>query len=332
MKQKKHILYVATHGLGDLIMSLPAIEYISDNGYELVALVRDNSQKEYLKHTSRIKYKDILVLNYYMNLGLIYGKVLLVLKLFSFRFYRAIPQMNLNMKRFNFLLFFAFVKERNLSSQVLKKALDCSPRKGKKHKVDINIEMASKIMDSKLPRLPTPMWTSSKITSKQQKFKIALAPGSGEVESFKRWSIRNYADLSKKIMSFFPNSEIKIYGTPVESELCRNIEKLSENSASFVGNCSVSELYDSLKESSICISTCNGASHVAAHAGANVIVINGPSNLAFTGAFCDKRFEITNNLKSSSSYRSEYDLWKSKSFGPVPSVDQVFETILRILK
>ena len=250
MKQKKHILYVATHGLGDLIMSLPAVEYISDHGYELVALVRDNSQKEYLKHTSRIKYKDILVLNYYMNLGLVYGKVLLVLKLFSFRFYRAIPQMCINLKLFNLLLFFALVKKRKISVTVLKKAEDSSPRVGKKHKVNFNIEMASEIMNTRPPCLPIPKWKSRDIKS-HHILKIALAPGSGEVESFKRWPSYCYAELSKKIMFFFPNAKIKIYGTPSEDRLCKEIERLSGNTASYSGQCSVSKLYDALKECSI---------------------------------------------------------------------------------
>lgn len=305
MNHKGNILYVATHGLGDLIMSLPALEYIADHAYELVVLVRDNSQKEYLTHTSKITYKEVLVLDNYLKLGILYGKILLLCKLLSFRFICAIPQMNLNLRIFNFLLFFAFVKKRKQSIASLKKALDSSPRVGKKHKIDFNIEIASEIMNTRPSDMPTPKWKSRDIKS-HKILKIALAPGSGEIESFKRWPSNYYSDLSKKIIFFFPNAEIKIYGTPSEENLCKDIEKLSDNSASYVGKCSVSDLYDSFRKSSICISSCNGASHVAAHAGANVFVINGPSNLAFTGAYCEKRFEVTNNLECSPCYRPDF--------------------------
>ena len=198
MKPNEHILYIATHGLGDLIMSLPAIEFLSDQGYRLTVLVKDKTQKEYLEYTTSFKQCDVLVLDEHLKLGRIRGKVLLIWKLWSSRFAAAIPQMNLSERLFNLLLRLAFVRKRKLSVLVLKTALDSSPRVGNKHKVDFNIEMAAKIINASPPQMPTPVWSSRPVQSKLAP-RIALAPGSGEIEAFKRWPASLYADLSKKI-------------------------------------------------------------------------------------------------------------------------------------
>ena len=85
-----NILYVAPHGLGDLIMSLPAIELILDNGYRLTVLVKSNSERQYLEHTTNHQQFEILVLDEYRNLGLLSGMTRLFWKLLSSRFIAAI--------------------------------------------------------------------------------------------------------------------------------------------------------------------------------------------------------------------------------------------------
>jgi ADP-heptose:LPS heptosyltransferase len=332
MKSDQRILYVATHALGDLIMSLPAINFLSNQGFRVTLLVRSNTEKDFFEHTTSLKNCNVLVINEYRKLGAIIGILLLIWKLFTSRFTAAVPQMNVNEKLFNLLLRLILVKKPKLSVSVLRKALNSSPRVGKKHKVDFNIEMASQIIGVSPISWPTPVWESRFPKSKLAP-RIALAPGSGAVEAFKRWPASHYAALSRKILHLFPNADIRIYGSASEAELCKEIEKKSGGTALFAGLISVGVFYDALKASDISISSCNGASHVAAHAGATVIVINGPSNLAFTGAYCSERFEVSNKLECSPCYRPDFITGCGNPICITEvDVDAVVETVRHILK
>jgi ADP-heptose:LPS heptosyltransferase len=332
IKSDQRILYVAPHALGDLVMSLPAISFLLEQGFKVTLLVKSNAEKDYFEYTSSLENCSVLVINEYQKLGAITGNLLLIWKLLSFRFSAAVPQMNVNYKLFYWMLLFALVKKRKRSVTTLRQALDSSPRTGKKHKVDYNIEMAATIIGATPPSFPTPVWTS-RLPKSKFALKIALAPGSGEIEAFKRWPAGHYAVLSKKILRLFPNADIRIYGTANEVELCKEIEEKSGGAALFAGLSSVGGLYSALNASDISISSCNGASHVAAHAGATVIVINGPSNLAFTGAYCSERFEVSNNLECSPCYRPDFITGCGNPICITEvATDAVVETVRHILK
>ena len=300
-----HILYVAPHGLGDLSMSLPAIEFLSEQGYRLTVLVKSNAEKNYFEYTTSFKSCDVLVIDEYRKLGAFRGMAKLIWKLFLARFVAAVPQMNVNERLFNILLLVTFIRWRSLSVSVLEEAVGTRPTVRNKHKVDINIELASRIIGARTPSALFPGWKSSPPKSRCAP-KIALAPGSGEVESHKRWPASRYAALSITLMSLYPNAVIEIFGSPNEAKLCRDIAKQSNGMASFAGVGSVTDLYDALKDSDICIANCNGASHVAAHAGSIVIGIYGPTEAAFTGAHCNSMFEVNLKLKCSPCYRKGY--------------------------
>jgi len=331
MVTKRQVLYVAPHGLGDLIMSIRAMEFLADQDVQVSVMVKSLSEREYLQHTTNLNFSDYIVLDEYRGRGKLIGTAALVLRLRRAQFSAAIPQMNVNLKQFDLLLRLAGVKGRETSVSVLRDAARAGECIWSRHKVDMNVHMAAHILGLPAPTKPAAVWPSraTRSTSAPQ---ISLAPGSGEIEAHKRWPASHYAALACNIMASYPNAEIRIYGAPNEADLCKEIETCSNGAAVTADVGSVSDLYEAMRKSDICIANCNGASHVAAHAGATVVGIYGPTQAEHTGAHCSRMFQVTRNLDCSPCYRRGYI---TGCGNPVCltklEVETVSETVLGIL-
>lgn len=303
MNKEINVLYVAPHGLGDLIMSIRAIEFLAMQGCRIFVMVKSRSEREYLEYTTNLDLAEVIVLDEYRARGKVIGSLLLLCKLLCIRFAAAVPQMNVNLKQLALMLRLSGVKMHKRSVSALREAMGDGNRIWSRHKVALNVDIAARILQ--LPTTSASVWPSRSICSKSAP-RIALAPGSGEVESHKRWPASHYAALARRLIKYFPDAEIRIYGAPNERQLCKEIEAASNGAASCAEVGSVTDLYDAMKHTDICVANCNGASHVAAHAGAIVVGIYGPTQAEHTGAFCSQVHPVSLNMECSPCYRRGY--------------------------
>jgi len=305
MTKQRNILYVAPHGLGDLIMSLRAIEFLVAQNCRVFVMVKSKSERDYLLHATELELAEVIVLDEYRCKGKIIGAVALICKLRSTRFFAAVPQLNVNLTQLALLLACSGVKRYLVAVSVLREAMNEGIRVWPRHKVDINVSIAARVLGEPVLASSVPVWPS-RLPRSTIAPRIAIAPGSGDVEAHKRWPASHYSALAREIRSMYPSAEIRIYGAPNEAELCKEIESTSKGAAIYSNVGSVTGLYDSMKYTDICVANCNGASHVAAHAGAIVVGIYGPTQAEHTGARCSYMLPISLSLDCSPCYRRGY--------------------------
>ena len=305
MRNRFRVLYVAPHGLGDLIMSLRAMEFLAAQGARTTVLVKSRSEANYLRHTSDLVFDEILVLDTFRKHGNLLGNARLAWNLLLARYSAAVPQMNVNIKQFDIMLRSAGVSGRRKSVEVLREATALRGPFHSRHKVDLNVDMAAQILGVSRPSSPAAVWPSRPLRPTSAP-RIALAPGSGAVEAHKRWPAAYYADLARSIRAYYPKADIHIYGSASEAALCAEIEASSKGDAVVAKVGSVTDLFEALRETDICIANCNGASHVAAHAGAVVLGIYGPTQAEHTGAHCSKLVQVNRGLDCAPCYRRGY--------------------------
>ena len=154
MRNRFRVLYVAPHGLGDLIMSLRAMEFLAAQGARTTVLVKSRSEANYLRHTSDLVFDEILVLDTFRKHGNLLGNARLAWNLLLARYSAAVPQMNVNIKQFDIMLRSAGVSGRRKSVEVLREATALGGPFHSRHKVDLNVDMAAQILGVSRPSSP----------------------------------------------------------------------------------------------------------------------------------------------------------------------------------
>jgi ADP-heptose:LPS heptosyltransferase len=221
------------------------------------------------------------------------------------QFEAAVSQMNVNLRQFDLLLRVLRVGRRRTSVTALRDFTTQDSTVWDRHKVDLNIDLVTTVLDLSDQVNLAATWPS-RVPRSNTAPRIALAPGSGEVEAHKRWPAARYAQLAVKIIAVYPDAEIRVYGAPNEAELCAEVAALSKEAATVAKVRSVTELFDAFCEVDICVANCNGASHVAAHAGAVVVGVYGPTQAEHTGAHASSMIKISRDLECSPCYRRGY--------------------------
>lgn len=305
MANESHTLYVAPHGLGDLIMSIRAIEFLAEKSEKLSVMVKGENEANYLTHSTSLVLNDVLIVDEYRKKNKLLFALSLIWRLKSGGYSIAVPQMNVNQSYLKYMLAWGGVKSRETSLRVLQESTLKKGSGYQFHKVDMNVEMAAKILGISPPNKPSQVWPSREIRDIAAP-KIALAPGSGEVESHKRWPVRNYAKLARLIRAKSPRSKILIFGSPSEKGICAEIEAESGGAAIVSKTSSTTDLYDAMLDIDICIANCNGASHVASHAGATVVGLFGPTQASHTGPHCDRLITVSRHLACSPCYQRDF--------------------------
>ncbi|NCD03838.1 MAG: hypothetical protein EOM00_12780 [Clostridia bacterium] len=114
---------------------------------------------------------------------------------------------------------------------------------------------------------------------------IVLVPGSGEMERFKRWPIDQFVDFSKLCNEKDPEIKLVITGTSNEYHLGNSIQNEVHNSSviNLCGKVSLKDLVPLYKQSMLVVGGDCGGLHLAKASGARIAVIIGPTNYAFTG-------------------------------------------------
>jgi heptosyltransferase II len=134
---------------------------------------------------------------------------------------------------------------------------------------------------------------------------VAIAPGSGVIESHKRWPATQFRELIRRLLAHSPALSILLFGSPSEAELLHSLEEAG-------GRCLVAAEGDVkralalLSECDAVVTGCSGASHMAAAVDVPIVGLYGPTNPGFTGPFSTKLRTLRAGLVCSPCYRKEF--------------------------
>tara|TARA_R110002126_G_scaffold687_3_gene4274 strand:- start:3697 stop:4728 length:1032 start_codon:yes stop_codon:yes gene_type:complete len=316
---REHIHLVNTHGIGDVIMSLPVIESVLSSGFKLSMLVKSNVEAEVIKTVLNLS-EDKVEFIYFQNLSKegVKGYLKILKKLRSLNIDLIIPSHSVNINKYNLIALFSKSKVRAGQSGGKFNFNHINyDDQSQGHKVEVNYAIFDFILSEAgynfkpCINLTIPSYHKTnpyRFIDKYERGVISIAPGSGVVESHKRWPIEKYAELIELLLR--DKFTIAILGGPGEEELAESIMRLVDHSTgiyNFTGKLKIKETMDVLYESDFLVSNCNGISHMAsAIEQIKIIGIYGPTNFKITGAYSDNFFPQSLNLKCSPCYNSSY--------------------------
>lgn len=183
------------------------------------------------------------------------------------------------------------------------------------HRVEYFIKcgVAAGFPDASKPdvKLPVSLESQCKARSKmpdwspEQKW-IALGPGSGQREVFKRWPPSHFQKLTGMLLQHSAHIRIALFGSLSEKKLLESILKGENFELSRCALFASEDFHGALALLTQChcmVAGCAGLMHMAAAAGIPVVGLYGPSNPGFEGAYSHYHYPIRVGLKCSPCYR-----------------------------
>jgi len=152
---------------------------------------------------------------------------------------------------------------------------------GFKVKINPDITLPISSLMRKQARIMMPDWHV-------KQYWIAIGPGSGEKESFKRWPVNHYKELIDMLLKNSPKTRIAFFFSKEEKSLVDSIlsESNFDSNRCFCFSGEPFEVVLSLMSQCHCmVAACAGPLHMAASAGIPVVGLYGPSNPGFEGAY-----------------------------------------------
>ena len=132
---------------------------------------------------------------------------------------------------------------------------------------------------------------------------VCLAPGSGAIESHKRWPIENYAQLALALLG--SGSQVAIVGGPGEEGLGLEISKVVGSMDGFfdvTGRFSIFDALLFLNSADCVVANCNGISHLASAVQTPVVGLYGPTDPKLTGPYSEDLIAMRAGLECSPCY------------------------------
>jgi len=297
----RKILFVCTHGIGDLIMTLPAVRAVANAGGLVSLLVKGRVEEEVgreLLCNLEIEYKHLNHADGGRKVSI--AEIVRWIRRCGFDY--AFAQYGVDPLRFAVLSVLGGAATRVgwhgtgswLNTQSLRS-------KGN-HKVLENARLLDVLgIDYSVEDL---YFKDCRRANDVDAQKVLLAPSAGETAAHRAWPKEKYAELAAEIVGNF-DVDIEILGGADDIELCEFIaaQTTSGRATSLAGKLDIRELFALLKKREIVIANCNGVSHMAASVGLSIIGIYGPTSPLHTGPFTPRLTAISRNLDCSPCYR-----------------------------
>lgn len=315
----KKILIVNTHGIGDIVMTLPAIKELLDIGYQVALLLKSQVEEDVVRSSFSNEINanlEFFHLKSFQKAGVIgYWSLLAALR--KKRFDVAMAAYSSHDIKFNILAYLSGSSFRvGLGGRLsFLNTVNVSNYESV-HKTIRNQEIAahidSKIMfkSSVLPKYE-PSRSRREIEKEYsldpKKEIVALAPGCGELEKHKRWPIKKFAELAQQLSD--RDKQVLIIGGPGEEHLSKYILEHSntENIFDLVGQLSIKKTLDALFVSNYLVANCNGLSHLGSLIeGLEIIGLYGPTNPSLTGPFTTRLKVVSEHLECAPCYKRGY--------------------------
>lgn len=135
---------------------------------------------------------------------------------------------------------------------------------------------------------------------------IGFAPGSGTLETHKRWPIEHWRSLAEMILRRGPEFRVAVIGAPSERPLLDAIGRDIPGGAGRVVQVAAPDVMVTagvLRHCDCVVSACSGTLHFAAAVGVPVVGLYGPTNPGFTGPFTDRARIVRLGLACSPCFR-----------------------------
>lgn len=307
-KLKNRALVISPQGLGDLIMMLPTFKLLIDNDIIFDVILKNSSMLNLLNELG------IFPKNYFFVKNGMFNYIILLYNIRMIKYNYVIPSISVSSKKFLLFYIFAifnFSNYFNIFKYFIIKRLKL--HNVKKNLLMLNLmnilSIQSCLRESRYFSLLSRNHT---IHNSHTNPYIIIAPGSGLLESHKRWPHLFFSQICIKVLTEYPELSIIIIGNHDEISLCNTIYNnivsfdFSFSSKIHVINSltSFGDVLHVYSNSLIAIVNCNGGSHVAALAGIPIIGLYGPTNPLITGPLTNNIFVVRSDLACSPCYSS----------------------------
>lgn len=138
---------------------------------------------------------------------------------------------------------------------------------------------------------------------------IALGPGSGQLETFKRWPPTHFQKLAEMLLQHSVHIRVALFGSCSERKLLESILKGADFDISRCFLFASDDFCGALALLTQChcmVAGCTGLLHMATAAGIPVVGLYGPSNPGFEGAYSKCHYAIRLGLECSPCYRTGF--------------------------
>jgi ADP-heptose:LPS heptosyltransferase len=106
---------------------------------------------------------------------------------------------------------------------------------------------------------------------------VVISTGSSKPWPSKKWGVKNYLDLIKKLIN--DNFEVVLIGTSLELEDAKYIQNECSDIINYVDKTNLTQLKGILYQAELYIGNDSGPSHIAAAVGTNTVTIFGPTSI-----------------------------------------------------
>jgi ADP-heptose:LPS heptosyltransferase len=292
---KEKILFVSTHGIGDLAMQFSAMSN-AFNDKTLYFIVSGKVEHDLVKHY----YPDAVIFELHGGLRILsLARVWLRINFMSF--HKVFAQYNVN--RWKFFFFTILLRNRFvISDRLIDAILFNRLHKGRLHKIDAmsqwsNVVTPAQSYNSTESYPFKHMRHHENIHYQRQskvsgKLNILLAISSFEEEKYKRWPIEYYSQLCRLLSDEFKCS-FALYGSKEEYDYCNKLVMSNSdlNISNFCGSVPFKSVLNQISEFDLAICNCNAFSHLTSLEGIPTVGIYGPTNFKITGIY-----DVENNL------------------------------------
>ncbi len=302
--ESKNVLFVCTHGIGDLIMTMPTIKLVANGGFQVLLLLKGRSECEVadvlLDHPRVMKkcMSDFGASRWRQALKAVYW-----IRKQDIEY--AFAQFGVSAPLFSVLTAVGGVTYRAgwRGTFSFLNTLTLVPEGA--HKV---VETARFLRVLKIPYSRDDLlFSHGAVDDLRDVNRIAFAPGAGEIASHRAWPRENYVDLAKRLIDTY-GVRIELFGGSADSDVCQFIADKAglKDSWNLAGKLSIHESIERLRMTGVVVASCNGVSHMAAAVGTSVVGLYGPTDAAHTGPFANNTTSISRKLTCSPCYRRGY--------------------------
>lgn len=304
-----------SHGIGDVIMSLPMLYVLLNEGARILLTVKGRPEAAVVNCTVGKQFDDRIDFIYFSEFVGLEGAWRYLKLIRNYKLDISISASGIHKDKYNIMAFLSGAPKRiglggklsylnhvNLTKQVAT------------HKVQKNLEIIDGSFDLNLDieNIKLPVYRANKFTIRDVRSPkhgklIAFAPSSGELEAHKRWPLDSFRELAKRLVS--KGHMVVVLGGPGEEELGDYIIRgLGENKVrNYIGKLTISESLDCLHHCDVLVANCNGLSHMGSLIPKlHLIGLFGPTNPLITGPYRSDLIPLSAGLDCSPCYRRGY--------------------------
>ncbi|OOF20760.1 hypothetical protein BZJ19_16940 [Salinivibrio proteolyticus] len=302
-----------SHGIGDVVMSLPMLRALLSEGARILLTVKGKTEATLVRCTIGSRFQDRVKFIYFSELRGVKGIWRYLSLLRSYDIDISISATGIHKEKYSLMAFLSGARKRiglggKLSLLNHKNVVNITAT----HKVQKNLEIIDCSLGLTVDNVDLPIYKSNKATIRDIIFAnygklVAFAPSSGELESHKRWPASKFKELAKRLVS--KGYSVILLGGPGEEELGDYIIKGldDEKVRNYAGKLTISESLECMSYCDVIVANCNGLSHMASLLPQlQIIGVYGPTDPRVTGPYRDDLISVQLGLECSPCYRRGY--------------------------